>query len=416
MAMCCLPLIACQAHQEIAEEQNIENHEEQKSDEFYDDAVIDPYNSTEKRVNDDYASIMEQLEGMTLSEKIGQLVMVGLEGYTPDDTARLMIEEHHVGGFILFNRNIKDVDQTIQLINDLKTINTAQVPLFFGMDEEGGRVTRIPSTLTPLPTALKIGERNKPELAMEMAKQMGLLLGGLGINVNFSPVLDIHSNPRNPVIGSRAYADNPDRVSEIGLHVAQGYRDANIIPVAKHFPGHGDTYVDSHLGLPVIKHDLKRIKELELKPFKSAVQEEIEMIMIGHLLVQAIDEELPSSLSPLIINQLLREEMGYSGVVITDDLTMGAITDYNNTAEAAVMAIKAGADIVMICHDIDLQFQAIEAIKQAVVDGRLSEDRVNQSVLRILTLKHQYQLNNELTLERDIDEISERIKRLIRSK
>lgn len=357
--------------------------------------------------------LQDQLSKMSLEEKIGQLVMVGLEGYENDAQAKELIENYHVGGFILFKRNIRDAEQTLELTNSLKESNTINdIPLFLGIDEEGGSVTRLPDEFAKLPTSQKIGELDNSELSYQVGSVIGEAIKSIGFNVDFAPVLDINSNSHNPVIGDRAFGDNASLVTKLGVQTMKGLQSQDVIPVVKHFPGHGDTAVDSHLGLPIVNNDLQRLKNFELLPFAAAIENHVEAIMIAHILLPQIDPDNPASLSPTIISDLLRKDMKFDGVVITDDMTMGAITNNYEIGAAAVKSIKAGSDIVLVCHDYEQEKAAIEAIRNAAASGFISLDRIDQSVYRILKLKQKHVLTDRTIKTVETQETNNKIKAL----
>ena len=359
--------------------------------------------------------ILEEISNMSLEEKVGQLVIVGIEGYDNDLNTKKFIEEYHISGFILFQRNIKDTNQMISLINSLKETNlTNEIPLFLAIDEEGGRVSRLPGEFLKIPSSEVIGRLNISYLSYELGNIVGEQLKSFGLNMNFAPVLDISSNPDNPVIGDRSFGNDPKLVSDLGIQTMKGLQDQSIISVVKHFPGHGDTEVDSHLGLPVLMHDLNRLKNFELIPFKAAIENHVDAIMMAHILLPQIDNHNPSTFSPKIISELLREQMGFDGVVITDDLTMGAIVKNYNIGEAAVKSIKAGSDLVLVCHDYAKQIEVLEALQEAVRNGSIPVDRVNQSLYRVLKLKEKYNLSDNTKEVPDVQYLNKKSQDIFR--
>ena len=232
--------------------------------------------------------------------------------------------------------------------------------------------------------------------------------------MDFAPVLDINSNPSNPVIGNRSFGSNVNIVTKLGIQTMKGIRSQNIIPVVKHFPGHGDTSVDSHLGLPSVNNDLKRLKNFELVPFAEAIKNNADAVMIAHILLPKIDSENPSSLSKIIITNILRKDLNFNGVIITDDMTMGAIIKNYNISEAAVKSVKAGTDIVLVCHGYDNEVAVIGALKNAVLKGDISKQCIDQSVYRILSLKKKYKLKDEIVNSVDLVEINNKIYNLLK--
>ncbi|MEF2967900.1 beta-N-acetylhexosaminidase [Paenibacillus sp. M1] len=338
----------------------------------------------------------DQLEMLTTAEKIGQLVLVGMEGTVPDEHTRELIETYRVGGFIFYKDNIKDSAQALALFNKLKQDNESNpVPLFLSVDEEGGRVSRMPEEFKDMPAAAKIGGTGKPEAAEAAYKIIGEQLSRFGLNLDFAPVLDVNSNPDNPVIGDRAFGETPELVSEMGTAAMNGLSAYGVIPVVKHFPGHGDTSVDSHLGLPVVNHDLDRLRKLELIPFQAAIDNNAEVIMIAHLLLPKLDPDNPASFSEAVIHDLLRGELGFEGIVISDDMTMGAIAENYDIEEAAVNFILAGGNIVLVGHDYNQELAVIKAITEAVERGTISKEVLDERVYDVLKLKEKYVLSGE---------------------
>jgi beta-N-acetylhexosaminidase len=359
--------------------------------------------------------IRVQIDHMTLEEKVGQMVLVGMEDYSINDDAKRMIEDRHVGGFILFKRNIRDASQLTALLNSLKEANSVnKIPLFLSVDEEGGRVTRMPDELEKLPTPGSIGATNDSEYSFEIGSILGEELKQFGFNVDFAPVLDINSNPKNPVIGDRSFGSSPGIVSRLGIQTMKGIQSQGIISVVKHFPGHGDTSTDSHLDLPRVDNNLERLESFELIPFTEAVKENADAVMVAHILLPKIDPENPASFSKTIISGILRENMKYDGVIITDDMTMGAIVNNFDIGKAAVKSVNAGSDIVLVCHTREKEEAVIEAITNAAKSGDISEDRVNDSVYRILKLKEKYRLKDKANPPVDAAKLNSKIRNTLK--
>ncbi|SRR5690554_357811 len=352
------------------------------------------------------------VEDMTLQEKIGQMLMAGFEGTQVSEREVSLIEDYHIGGFIFFGRNITNEEETRNLIHELKTIKSdSPVQLFIGVDEEGGPVSRLSGIYRNLPPQSSLGESGDPEIAYEYGSIQGEKLRRLGFNVNFSPVLDVDSNPNNPVIGNRAISNDPSLVAQLGIQVWKGIGDQGVVPVGKHFPGHGDTDVDSHTLLPVIEKSREELDETELVPFQASVDQGIPALMVGHLLIPALDQE-PASLSEGIMEDLLRDEMGFRGVLFSDDLTMGAITDRMSVSEAAVDFIGAGGDVALICHGETEVMEAFKAIEAAVRDGIISEEYIDQKLVRIIRLKEDFKLGDEPVNDNSQEGIDSRIEGL----
>jgi len=331
------------------------------------------------------------MKSLKLAKKIGQLLMVGFDGATPSKEIERAIARHHVGGIILFSRNIKNPLQVAKLTTSLQALSK-DGPLLIGVDQEGGRVSRLPPPFTQFPPARVYGQLNDIPLTYSAAEAMAKELTAVGINLDFAPVLDVDTNPDNPVIGDRAFGKTPLLVAEHGLAMMSGLQDHHVIACGKHFPGHGDTHLDSHKTLPKVNHSIARLTDIELKPFIHLVQNRLASIMTAHVLYKALDPKRPATLSKKIVTGLLREAISFSGVVISDDLEMKGITDQGTVAESAVFAIAAGCDLLLVCHSFDQQVATLEALMQAVEEGRISEARIDQSVSRILALKERFHL------------------------
>ncbi|THF73849.1 beta-N-acetylhexosaminidase [Cohnella fermenti] len=356
--------------------------------------------------------IRERIERMTLSEKIGQMIIAGIEGKTMGADARSMLADSHVGGVILYADNIDGVKGTVSLINSLKSYNKehTDIPLFMSVDQEGGKVSRLPSSdYAKIPTNQVVGETADAKLAGQMGQLLARELLSAGFNLDFAPVLDVNSNPDNPVIGSRSFGSSPQLVAELGVSELEGLRKGGVIPVAKHFPGHGDTSVDSHLDLPVVNKTADELTKLEWVPFEAAIDADAEAIMVAHILYPKLDSERPASLSDELVGHWLREKLGYDGVVITDDLTMGAIAKHYTLPAAAVDAVQAGNDILLVAHGADNLKTVREALLNAVASGELDEARIDESVYRIMRLKTDYSLKDEETPVPDLSKLNKDI-------
>lgn len=354
--------------------------------------------------------IKEQINIMTMDDKLGQMLIVGLEGFTMDDNTRQMIEANHVGGFILYSSNVENPGQLVNLTNTLKLSNsTNEIPLFISVDEEGGRISRVPKELQKLPANMAIGKVDNAEFSYKIGGILADELKAFGFNLDYAPVLDINSNPKNPVIGDRAFGTEAELVSRLGVQTMKGIQEGGVIPVVKHFPGHGDTSVDSHIGLPRVESDLERLKSFELIPFENAIRNSADAVMVAHILLPKLDAENPATLSKTIITEILRKQLGFDGVVITDDMTMGAIAKNYELGSAAVRSVAAGSDVILVAHGYDNALTVLNSLKEAVESGDISEERINQSVYRILRLKQKYNLEDAETRMPDIGELNRRI-------
>ncbi len=333
---------------------------------------------------------LQQLDNMTLAEKAGQVVVCGLDGYSVDSTFTSLMEDYKVGGVILFSKNIESSSQLAELTNSIKNLGNPDIPPIIAIDEEGGQVSRMPYDIESMPSAYSIAQTGSTELCYNSGVIIGNQLNALGLSTGFSPVLDIWSNPDNLIISTRAYGTNADEVSTYATQVMQGLKSQEVIPVGKHFPGHGDTLDDSHYSLPVVTKTKAELENFEFVPFKTAIDNGIPAIMVGHLLCTEIDSNYPASLSKTMVTDILKTELGFDGVVFTDDLTMDAIDTQYSVEDASVMALNAGCDMLLVCHGYENAVNTINNIVSAVENGTLSEDRLNNAVYKILKLKTDY--------------------------
>ncbi|MGE5677605.1 MAG: beta-N-acetylhexosaminidase, partial [Pseudomonadota bacterium] len=345
------------------------------------------------------------LEGMTVEEKIGQLLVVGF----PEDigTASLQeyFDEYKVSGFILFSRNFKDFSSMYSLVRDLKEKNSlsSSIPLFISIDEEGGKVSRLPQGGTHFPDPAKLGKADDPALTQKSGEVIGQELAAAGINIDFAPVLDIVTYSGNKLLIRRSYGSTKELVATHGIAFIKGLQSAGVIAVPKHFPGHGNTTVDSHTGLPVIDTDKATFESRELFPFKAAIDEGADIVMVGHIAFPKLDPTgLPATMSEYILKDILRNELDFKGIAISDDIEMTGYTSAKGSLEGGVVtSFNAGLDVFLIGHTKDTQIKVFEALKSAVADGRISEDRLDEAVLRVLKvkLKHELKDNMEYSLE-----------------
>lgn len=355
-------------------------------------------------------AIYEKIKAMTLDEKIGQLVIAGVEGTSMTLHNQELLLKDQVGGLIIMGGNVKNADQLKGMINMLKrTHQSKKIPLFISADEEGGRVSRMPPELLKLPSNERIGKMNQSALSYKVGTLLATELKSFGFNMNFGPVLDINSNPNNPVIGDRSFSNQPDVVATLGIRTMKGMQNHRMISVVKHFPGHGDTETDSHLALPIVNASLKRLQSFELRPFQEAIIEGADGVMVAHILLKSIDSQHPASLSKQVITDLLREQLQFDGVVFTDDLTMKAITDHYGIGAAAVQSIQAGADVVLVCHNYQNVKTVLQALKKAVDTQQISMKRLDESVARILRLKGKYEITDKVTGPVPISELNKEI-------
>lgn len=327
---------------------------------------------------------------MSKTEKIGQMVMIGIQGTKVDDDSLYMLNQYHMGGVILFDRNMESLEQVKQLTSDLQAQSNEKVPLFIGIDEEGGDVVRMAEKLTPAPSQKEIGATGDIEQAKTWAIKTAKSLKDMGINVNFAPVADVGSNDK------RSYSADANTVIDFVRAATKGYQQENIIYSLKHFPGIGKGRVDSHVDSSSIDVAKEVLMTEDIIPFKTIIDENDPndyFILVSHLKYPALDEEYPASLSSKIMTDLLRNELGYKGIIITDDMEMGAVANHNDFRSIGVNAVKAGADIVLVCHEYKHQQEVYLGLLDAVNSGEISQERIDESVKRIIKVKllHLYQ-------------------------
>lgn len=336
---------------------------------------------------------MKTLEQMSLREKIGQMMVTGFPSTEISQQLKEVIEQYKVGNIILFSHNIENKFQLGKLVAEMQSLFTTYtgIPGFITIDQEGGRVTRMPKDATNVAGAMAIASSGRSENAYTAGRITARELKALGINFNLAPVMDITNNPLNPVINIRSYGDSASAVQQYGIQMMRGLLDGGVMSSLKHFPGHGDTNVDSHIGLPSIDKSLEELEQLELRPFVAAIEQGAQAIMSAHILFPQIETTgLPGTMSYTIITELLKEKLGYKGLVVSDCLEMDAIKRFYGTAQGALGAIKAGVDLIFISHTPELMKEAVQLIEEAVATGDLDEAIVDAAVSKILSYKEQY--------------------------
>lgn len=327
------------------------------------------------------------LASMSTTEKIGQMVMIGVYGTEINDDMRYLLHQFHYGGIILFDRNLESAEQARDLVQALQQQSEEKVPLFIAIDEEGGLVARGRSFIQAPPSQAELGETGDPEQARLWAAAAAKELRGIGVNVNFAPVADLGAER------GRSYSKDPAVAASFLAAAGEGYRENGLMYTLKHFPGIGRAPVDPHKGGSAIEASLKELQEYEFRPFREHIEATDKgrnldyMIMVGHLAYPALDGDRAATVSKKIVTDLLREDMGYQGLVVTDDLGMGAIASSLTFRQAGIAAIEAGADIVLVCHDYGNAEEAYMGIYDALKSGRLSEERLDESVRRIVLAK-----------------------------
>lgn len=328
-------------------------------------------------------------------EKIGQLFVVGFNGKTVSDQVKKLIHDYRVGNIILFGRNIGTAEEVLELTTGLqeeaKSAGLSH-PLLICVDQENGVVRRIKDQATLFPGAMSLGAAGNVDLAREIGLATGKELKNLGINWNLAPVLDVNNNPKNPVINVRSFGEDPQKVGDLGVSWMKGVQEAGVVTTLKHFPGHGDTDVDSHLDLPSINHSLGRLFDVELVPFIQGIENGADVIMTAHIYFSTLEPDYgrPATLSKNVLTGLLRNQLGFNGVITTDCLEMNAIAKTVGVANGALQAAIAGADMLMVSHTYEYQVEAVTKLLDAVLNGGIDESRIIDSTHRILDLKRKY--------------------------
>lgn len=353
-------------------------------------------NKNEEKKDSEKTKVDEVLENMTLDEKIGQMMIIYYRAASMDSTLKSALETVQPGGFILFAENMSSYDGTLKLIKEIKA--SSKIPMFMSIDEEGGKVQRLlklqGKEVSNVPSMYDVGLKNDTELTYQVGKLLAEELKVFGINMDFAPVIDVYSNPDNKVIGTRSFGTTAELVSTHGQKLAAGLLDNGVIPVYKHFPGHGNTATDSHYDLPLVNKTKEELMNLDLIPFIDAIKNDAKLIMVGHLAVPSLTgDNTPASLSKSMITDFLKNELNYKGLVITDALDMGALTNYYSDDEICGKAVEAGVDILLMPKSSK---KCLKSVQDAVKNGTVTEEQINESVRKILELKYEY-------IEKDYD-------------
>ncbi|HEX7138824.1 MAG TPA: beta-N-acetylhexosaminidase [Vicinamibacterales bacterium] len=322
--------------------------------------------------------------------RIGQLLIAGFNGLDLSPELRSIARDFGLGGVILFARNVGEPEQVAEVAFDALSL-TLDLPPWVSVDQEGGRVARLKSPFTEWPPMATLGRAADVTLAERFARALAAELRAVGITLDYAPVLDIHTNPKNPVIGDRAFSQTAREVARLGCTIVRTLQAEGIAACGKHFPGHGDTSTDSHHELPVVEHPPERLRDTEFVPFAAAVEAGVATIMTAHVLVPALDEKRPATLSRRIVTDVLRHELGFEGVILSDDLEMKAVANEYTVPTSAVMAIEAGCDGVLICSgDHAAQVAALESLIHAVEDGTIPQTRLDDALKRQQRAKERF--------------------------
>jgi beta-N-acetylhexosaminidase len=327
---------------------------------------------------------------MKTNELVGQLTLIGVSGHTLTSEEKKFIVDNNISGVVLFARNVAEPKQIRELCLEIQSLRhkmADRAPLFIGIDMEGGRVHRLKPPFTQWPPLKNVGDMDAPTVAFHFANRMGVELMSVGINLDFAPCVDVFTNPQNTVIGDRAVSSDPHQVEKMASALVRGYIKSGILSCAKHFPGHGHTIIDSHEELPIEEHTLARLHNVELVPFKKALRSRVDMVMTAHILFKNIDPLWPVTLSPLFLRDMIRNEMKYRGLIITDDLDMKAMAKHYDKSEIPVRALEAGADLLLYCNEPESPPVAIESVVSAIAQGRLPKTEIESIHRRVLDLK-----------------------------
>ena len=331
--------------------------------------------------------------GLTIEQKIGQLFMAGLPATHLDEKTVQRLHRLHIGSFILFKHNTPDARITAGLTRAVQqeaARTSSGLPVLFSIDQEMGQVVRLKEGVTLFPANYGLGALNHPQTTQRAASIVGDELKSLGIHINLAPSADVNSNPENPIIGIRGFSPTPGRAAKMVESAVKGYLQSGLIPCAKHFPGHGDVNIDSHLDLPIIEKSLDQLKKLELIPFQAAIGAGVPLIMTAHILFPALNKTHPATAAPEILDSLLRKQMGFQGAIISDALEMKALTDHYDPGELTILIIQAGCDLLLFSENLDSSHTLEEIhgeVTRAVQDGRISRERLDEAVRKVLTLK-----------------------------
>jgi beta-N-acetylhexosaminidase len=323
-----------------------------------------------------------------LERQAASLFTVGFHGKTVTEDLKGLIARG-VGGVIFFRRNVGAPEEVLELNRDIK--RTAGRPIVLAVDQEGGQVARLREGFTEIPAMRAVGATGSPELARELGKVVGRELRAVGFDMNYAPVLDIDTNPDNPIIAARSFGRTPELVSEMGLALAAGLQEVGVAACGKHFPGHGDTSQDSHLELPTLPHAMQRLERVELAPFRAAAKAGIAAFMTAHVIFEAVDAQHPATMSRAVLTGILREHLGYDGLVVTDDVEMKAIADNYGVDEAVVLGLNAGVDHFLCCHTAELAHRGIETLVRAVESGKVSRETLASAARRFAEVRSRYE-------------------------
>ncbi len=326
----------------------------------------------------------------SIVEKTGSLIMSGFNGVSINPELKNLIVDQRIGGFILFERNYESPTQLHSLIKEMQSLAVSQKgghPLLISVDQEGGRVSRLKAPFSDFPSQNCLGISRSEDLAYRFGQSLAVELKSVGINMDFAPILDVNSNPQNPIIGERAISDDPELVSNIGASIIRGFLPTGVLPVGKHFPGHGDTDRDSHLELPTVNKSSDDLENIELKPFVHNIAKGLEVIMTAHVLYPAWDKDYPATFSKIILLDILRRRLKFQGLIISDDLEMKAVENLFEFKDFPALGFEAGLDHFMICNNVEKTVALQEQMVRDVEKGRVASERIEESLDRTVRIK-----------------------------
>lgn len=351
------------------------------------------------------------IDKLTIQEKIGQMIMVGMDTNYITERIKTLITKYKIGGIILYRKNFNTYQDMLKLIKELKSLNQKnKIPLFIAIDQEGGRVNRMPKELLNLPAANKIATIGGKEYVKKSAQITGEILKKSGFNLNFAPVLDIKKFSDDHPIGDRCYGENKEDVVKFGICAMKELQNSGIISVIKHFPGHGSTKIDSHRFLPIVNKNIEQLEQEDIYPFIQAIQNGADALLVGHLVIKEITGIYPASLSRKFIIEYVRRKYKFNGVVFTDDLKMKAIKFLFGASSAIEKAFQAGNDVIVFRFNQKEEKRAIEKITKMAESQKIKIGRINRSVKRIISLKEKYNISDSEEIKGvNIEEINKRI-------
>ena len=354
------------------------------------------------------------MKELSIEEKIAQMFIIELQEKDITEKTIEMIKKYKIGGVLLFRRNYSSYDEMVNLVNKLKEINKENdIPLFISLDQEGGRVNRMPFEIKNLRNAGKFAEKGDLDLLRKNGNIIAKMLLQMGVNLNYAPILDIRrSQDENHALGNRCFGFNKDDVSKYGIEVMKEMQKEGLLSCIKHFPGHGATLKDSHFSVPVITKSIKELEKDDMVPFENAINEGADSIMMGHLIIKDIDKKHPASLSKDVIQKYLIEKYGFKGLIITDDLKMLAIRLRYSQKKAVKLAINAGNNMMILGCEYSKIIKVIEYIAEEVKKGRIDQNTINQNVEKIVYMKDKYNVNDENISGVNIEEINKEIEEL----